>query len=140
MIDDALFSLLRQNNGVAGIVAESSSPVTYRIYPLVMPQHEAGDPSVVPCVVYTKVGAGRSVRYAGTDNVVEATYQIDSYAVTYKAATQLADKVRLALVDYSGTVAGTEIKIIHLDNEFALEDPDPGLYRITQSFSVWYVE
>ena len=140
MIDEALFTLLRTDSGVAALVADVSSPVRHRIYPLVIPQHEIGDASLMPCVVYTKVGAARGVRYTATDNLVQATYQVDSYAPTYKAAAALASEVQDAMVDFNGTVSGTEIKTINLTNEFALEDPDPGLYRISQSFSVWYVE
>lgn len=140
MIHEALFTLLRSSAGVAALVSENSSPVRYRIYPLVMPQHADGDLSMVPCVVYTQVGANRSVRYAGTDNVVEATFQIDAYAKTYTGSIQLAAAVRTAMLDYSGTLNGTEIKTANLTNEFALEDPEPGLYRISQSWVIWYVE
>jgi hypothetical protein len=139
VIDAALFSLLKAS-GVASLVAEGSSPTRHRIYPLVIPQHESGDLTPFPCVVFTKVGASRGVTLSGTDTLVNAEYQIDSYATTYTQAVQLSDAVRAALVDYSGTIGGHAIKTANLDNEFALTDPDPGLYRIMQTYSVWYVE
>jgi hypothetical protein len=138
MIEDAIFLLLRQAAGSS--VAEDCSPTRYRIYPLVIPQHENGDLTMVPCIVYSKVGAARSVRYAATDNLVQATFQVDSYATTYRGAAVLANTVRAGMVDYAGTLAGMAVKIVNLTNEFAVEDPDPGLYRISQSFAVWYVE
>lgn len=139
MIDAALFTLLKAS-GVSDLVSESSSPVRYRIFPLVIPQHEIDDLVQYPCVVLTKVGASRGVTLSGTDTLVNATYQIDSYATAYKAAAELADAVQLALVDYNGVVGGHEIKTANIDNEFALTDPDPGLYRIMQTYSIWYVE
>lgn len=139
MIDESLFALLR-DSGVSSFVSEASSPVRYRIFPLVIPQHESGDLDQYPCVVLTKAGASRGVTLSGTDTLVNATYQIDSYAVTYKEAAQLADAVRVALMDFNGTVGDHEIKTANIDNEFAIEDPEPGLYRIMQTYSVWYVE
>lgn len=138
MIDEAVFALLR--SGVGSLVAEDSSPVRYRIFPLVIPQHEAGDLDQYPCIVLTKVGASRGVTLSGTDELVNATYQVDSYASTYKQAAELADAVRVAVVDFNGTVGGHEIKTVNLENEFALTDPDPGLYRIMQTYSIWCVE
>lgn len=140
MIDESLFTLLKTDSGVSALVAEESSPIRYRIFPLVIPQHEEGDLTQYPCIVLTKVGASRGVTKSGTDTLVNATYQIDAYATTYKAAAQMADALRDALVDYNGTVGGHEIKTANIENEFALTDPDPGLYRIMQTYSVWYVE
>lgn len=136
MIDEAMFSLLQ--GGVGSLVTDEDS--TYRIFPLVIPQHEEGDTAQYPCVVISKVGASRGVRLTATDNLVNTTYQIDSYATTYKGAGQLADAVRVAIVDYNGTVSGHEIKTVNIENEFAVTDPDPGLYRIMQTYSVWHDE
>ncbi len=138
MIDEAMFSLLR--SGVGSLVAEESSPVRYRIFPLVIPQHEDGDLTQYPCIVLTKVGASRGVTKSGTDNLVDSTYQLDAYAATYKEAAELADATRVAIVDFNGTVAGHEIKTVNIENEFALTDPDPGVYRIMQTYSVWHDE
>jgi hypothetical protein len=138
VIDEALFSLLRSE--VGSLVAEESSPVRYRIFPLVMPQHEDGDLAQFPCLVLAKVGASRGVTKTATDNLVNSIYQLDCYALTYKEAVQLADSVREAIVDFNGTVSGHEIKTVNIDNESALTDPDPGLYRVMQTYSVWHDE
>lgn len=136
MIDDSIFTLLKNSAGVAAIVYEPSSSI-YRIYPLVIPQ--GVDSTQTPCVVYQRVGASRGVRYTGTDNLVNAIYQIDSYATTYRAAALLAEAVRSAIVDFNGTVGSHSIKTVNIENDFAVEDPDPGLYRISQTYSIWYV-
>jgi hypothetical protein len=139
VIDDSLFTLLK-TSGVGALVAEVSSPITYRIFPLVIPQHEEGDLTQIPCLVLTRVGVSRGVTKSGTDTLANATYQIDSYATTYKVAVELADTVRGALVDYNGVVGDHEIKTANIESEFALTDPDPGLYRLMQTYSIWYVE
>jgi hypothetical protein len=140
MIDESIFTLLRTSAGVASLVSENSSPQRFRIYPLVIPQHEDGDTSYMPCVVYTKIGTSRGVTKSGTDTLVNGTYQIDCYATTYLAAAQLANAVRNGVIDHRGTVGSHYFATMNLENEYAVEDPDPGLYRISQTWSVWYVE
>lgn len=140
MIESALFEILSANVGVSALVAEASSPIRYRIYPLLIPQHELGDLTQIPCIVYTKVGAARSVRYAGTDNLVQATFQIDAYSSSYSASASLAEAIRSALVDYNGTAASIKVITANIDNEFALDDPEPGLFRISQNWVIWFVE
>lgn len=140
MIERGLFARLSSDGGVAALVAEATSPIRYRIHPLMIPQRANGDLTSLPCIVYTKIGANRSVRYTGTDNLVEASIQIDCYARNYMQTAELAEAVRVALIDYSGVSSGIAIKTANLTNEFAMDDPDPGLYRVLQSWSVWYVE
>jgi len=137
MIDEAMFTLLKSSAGVATIVSEGSS---FRIYPLVIPQHEEGDTTYMPCLVYTRIGATRGVTKGGTDTLASTTYQIDAYATTYKEAVQLADAVRGSILDFNGTVSGHYIRTINIDNEFPVEDPDPGLYRMTQTYMVWHTD
>ncbi len=140
MIDVSIFTLLKDSAGVAAIVSENSSPARFRIYPLVIPQQEQGDATYMPCVVYQKVGLTRGVTNEVSDAMVEATYQVDSYATQYLDAQTLADAARVALLDVTGTYGGHYIRRIFLQNEFAIEDPDPGLFRISQTYTVWFTE
>jgi hypothetical protein len=94
----------------------------------------------MPCIVYQKVSAERQVRLVGTAGLVRATYQIDSYAESALGAINLAAAVRSALVDYSGTSGGIYVRSVLLENEISLEDPEPGLYRISQTYTCWYDE
>jgi hypothetical protein len=141
VIEDAIFTrLFTDTGGVGPFVAEASSPIRYRIYRMVIPQHAEGDLTKFPCLVYSKVGASRTLNFGSTNDVVQGSFQIDSYAVSYEDAAALADAVRVRLTDFVGVLAGEEIKAAELQNEFVLDDPEPGLFRVSQSWVIWYVD
>jgi hypothetical protein len=140
MIEDALFTRLSTDSGIGALVVEASVPVRYRIYRMVIPQHAEGDLTKFPCIVYSKVGAGRTLNFGSTNDVVQGSFQIDSYAVSYEGAAELADAVRVRLTDFVGTLSSEQIKATELQNEFVLDDPEPGLYRVSQSWVVWYID
>jgi hypothetical protein len=141
VIEDAIFTRLAMDTGGVGpLVAEASSPIRYRIYRMVIPQHAEGDLTKFPCIVYTKVGAARTLNFGSTNDVVQGSFQIDAYALSYEGATELAEAARVRLTDFVGTLAGEEIKATELQNEFVLDDPEPGLFRVSQSWVIWYVD
>lgn len=140
MIESALYAMLIGSAGVRALVANATSPITYRIYPLVIPQHVQGQAAQQPSIVYTKDGVGRQVLYSGTGSVVSASFQIDCYAITHLAAITLADAVRTALVDYAGVAASVTIKASTIENEFSTIDAEPGLFRVTQFWTIWHVK
>jgi hypothetical protein len=141
VIEDAIFTRLStDSSGVGSIVAEASSPIRYRIYRMVIPQFSEGDLTKFPCVVYSKVGAGRTLNFGGTNDVVRGDFQLDHYATTYESATALADAARVRLTDFVGSLVGEEIKATELQNEFVLDDPEPGVFRVSQSWIIWYVD
>jgi hypothetical protein len=141
VIEDAIFTRLStDSSGVGPIVVEASSPIRYRIYRMVIPQFAEGDLTKFPCIVYSKVGAGRTLRFGSTDSVVRGDFQLDHYATTYEGAAALADATRIRLTDFVGVLAGEEIKATELQNEFVLDDPEPGLFRVSQSWVIWYVD
>jgi hypothetical protein len=140
VIEDAIFTRLYTDSGVGGLVAEAISPIRYRIYRMVIPQFAAGDLTKFPCIVYSKVGAGRTLNFGSTNDVVRGSFQLDSYAVSYEDAIALAEAVRVRLTDFVGTLSGEQIKATELENEFVLDDPEPGLFRVSQSWIIWYVD
>jgi hypothetical protein len=134
MISTALYSLLAADGTVAALVAT-------RIYPLVIPQRAANEPSGLPCLVYSRVGVARQQKFCGTDDLVRSTFQIDCYAQTYGGADDLASATRGALVDFRGSVSGVEIKAAFLDSEYSVVEPEPGgLFRVIQRFVLWHDE
>lgn len=141
MISDSLFNYLSSNGGISALVAT-------RIYPLVVPQQVYDEATKRPCLVYTLDTDGRHVRFAGSDTLVKGRLQIDCYARTYAQVKTLADAVRDALIDYSGTMTAATspltsvtVKRIFLeDGENELMDEEPGLYRVMQRYVIWYDE
>lgn len=132
MIDEGLFAHLSADAGVAALAGS-------RIYPLVIPQQSFREDSRQPCVVYSRDGAQRQKLFGGTSDMVSSAFTIDSYAPTLAAAQALADAVRVALLDFSGVMGATTVRAVFLENEFELADLEPGLYRVSQSWTIWHV-
>jgi hypothetical protein len=84
--------------------------------------------------------SARQVLFCGTDKLVDAQMQVDSFAISGEDAWGLARALRLLLVDFSGMMAATFVDHCTLANEFPLIDPDPGIIRVTQLYNIWYVE
>lgn len=129
----ALRAILLAHPPVATLVAA-------RVFPLMIPEADVEAPGTMPCVVYTLVGASRALATCEQSRKVGASVQVDCYARNPDDADLLAAAVRGALIDYRGTSAGVAIDRVSLDNEFQLVDPDPGLFRVSQAFSAWYLE
>lgn len=140
MIQEALYSKLAGAAGVSALVAS-------RIYPLVIPQTVYDEATKRPCIVYSTDGKARHIRFSGTDSLVAGRFTVDCYARTYSAVQQLAAAVRAALVDQRGTwttssspQGSVSVQQVFIDNEFDLTDIEPGLYRVSQEYTIWYDE
>jgi hypothetical protein len=105
------------------------------MYPLFIPQgHEP------PCLVYQQIDADRQPTYDGTSALVQALVQVDCLATRYADARRIADAVRGALVDFSGSMAGTTVRNCFIAADQDLSDIEPGFFRISLNFNLWYVE
>lgn len=112
-----------------------------RIHPQIIPQAVPGTVDRVPALVYTITAVDRQVAFCGTRGTVAATVELNSYATTYAQVRELADAVRRALIDYRGDMGGVvQVSACSLDAEFETQDIEPGLYRVVQSWLIWYKE
>lgn len=98
--------------------------VSSRVYPLVAPQGVAK-----PYITYQGITRQRENTLAGDGGLSNPRVQIDCYAETYPAAKSLALSVRGAMK----TAAYKPLCIT--ENEF--HEPDIGLFRISQDYSIW---
>lgn len=134
MSEPGLFEHLKENAGVAQAIGD-------RIYPDRIPQHHFEGPRVMPCAVFQLVGAARQGMFCATDKLVGGQYQIDIYSPIRDDVPVIAGAIRRAMVDYSGPMGPARVSKVFLDNEFNVPpEPDPGLYRRTQLYSIWYQE
>jgi hypothetical protein len=141
VIERALYARLNTDSGVRAHAGIASSPQTSRVYPILMPQHESGDLTNLPCVVYTKVATERQALYTSTDSLVRATVQIDCYGRTATSVLALAEAVKDSLLSHtSATTGGVYVSRWFLDTDSWSDDPEPGLFRVTQTWSVWHTE
>ena len=73
------------------------------------------------------------------------TVEMQSFATTYEDVRELADRVRMVLDGYGGTVNNVEVKHVSLENEaddfVQLAGGDlPPVYQVTQTFNVLWQE
>jgi hypothetical protein len=128
ILEESLFSFLSSDTAVGSVVAD-------RIYGLIQPQK-----GLQPCIVYSRIATLRSQTLCATDSKVRAMLLIDCYDKTYKGSKLLAEVVRQTLTDFSGDMAGTRISSVALDAEVDRDDPEPGLYSVSQTYFIWFTE
>lgn len=126
-----LYTILSTDSGVEALVSD-------RIYALVIPQRAWKDQQVQPCIVTSQTSLEENVSYCGTTGLARTRFQIDAYAVEYEAAGEIAAAIKAALRDYRGLVEGVLIKHAALESEFDLTDPEPGLFRVQQTWAFWH--
>lgn len=135
----AMYEHMLANTAMNALIA--NPPNNNRFYPLVIPQKNKGGEAATPCVVFTTIAVARQVTYCGTNDLVRSRITLDYYATTYAMARTLADAGRQALLDYKGLLGGVvSVRAASLETDFDVQDPDPGLYRVSQSWSIWHEE
>ncbi len=128
--------------GILAAALDVQEIVADRVFAQMIPQHDFAEVQRIPCLVVTRVGASRQARFCDTtDPLLAASYQVDSYATTYETAARAAQAARLTLVAFAGAAGAVEVQKVFLETDFDIgPDPDPGLYRRSLQFTVWYYE
>lgn len=114
--------------------------VSARIYPVLAPANAA-----LPFITWRRSGIQRSQTLAGPMGMPRVSVELDTYAATYEGARDLADRVRVVLDGYSGTVDNTQVNHVSLEQEqddfVTLGGSDlPPVYSVKQTFDVWWQE
>jgi hypothetical protein len=117
-----------------------SALVGNRVYPVVAPANAA-----LPYITWRRAAVQRSHSLAGPIGTPVVSLELELYASTYEGARDLADKCRLVLDGYGGSLNNVEVSNTTLDNEydgFALLQGSelPIEYTVTQSYSVLWQE
>jgi len=94
----------------------------------------------LPAILIQRVQTTRQPKFCATDKLVSSDIQIDAYAISGDSGWALAAALRATLLDFTGTMGAAYVDKVMLTNEFPLNDPDPGVIRITQLYNFWYVE
>lgn len=138
MISKALFSHLSNDPVVGPLVANGNA---YRIFPHHIPQQAGGGLPRVPCIVYGIAGQVRTKTYCGTSRLIQSSISIDNYATTMAGAEDLSAAVRDSLIDFRGLM-GNQLRVrdVSLEGSLSLDDMEPGLFRVSQTFEFWHVE
>lgn len=119
--------------------AQIASAVGQRVYAEILPQKPT-----LPAVTYRRASAQRSKTLScGTDSLVRSGFEISAWAKGYEQAEAVAEAVRRALVDFTGTWGGSPGIRIHdaaLDGDLDLVDVEPGLYRVAMFYTISHVD
>jgi len=127
-IEEALYSKLSNDAGVSGLVST-------RVFPNLMPQNPT-----YPLLVYTRVSGPRIHSHDGSSGLAHPLFQIDSWAETYAGVKALAEKVRLALQGFSGTVATVVINGILFEGDRDLYEDGVEEFRVSSDYRIWHNE
>jgi len=127
MIESALRSIL--------ITDDTVKAITTRCYPIAIPQSPT-----YPLILYTKITGMRDHTLRGASGHAHPRFQIEAWAETYTEAKTLADAIRNALDDYSGTVLGTVIWSCLIDSEQDIYESEIEVYRTLQDYFIWHEE
>lgn len=99
-IGNAIYNILNTDSAVSAVVNN-------RIYPLYEPQQ-----ANLPCITYQQIEPTPTKIKNGVSPLDEYVVQINSTAMNYTAARDLADKVRTALDFKSGIFSGIQVQFI----------------------------
>lgn len=133
MTEPDLYAFLKADGAIAALIGD-------RIYPGRIPQQHPNDRQVIPCAVFQLAGAEYQHLFCQTDDLTGGNYQVDIYTRERDNVPAIASAIRQRLKDYSGLIGDSRVSRVQLQNQFDGLDPDPGLYRRTQLYTIWYAE
>jgi len=111
-----------------------------RVYPSVIPQKIKGRQQT-PALTYETRDVQRQTTFCGVSGLVRTTMELNTYSPDYNEAKTVAAAVRELLSDFRGLLGGiVDVRTATLENEFDLQDFEPGLFRVSQTWSFWHVE
>ena len=127
LVGKAIYSILSDNAAVDALISD-------RIYPNVAKQTSA-----FPFVVYQVTGDDPTDTKDGVSPLDENAILVMCFSQTYTQASDLADKVRIALDRVDGTYEGVElqgIQYLSYNEDFDVKDDDDGVYVKSLNFRV----
>ncbi len=133
MIEPAIVKILRDNAAVSAIIGT-------QVFPQRAPQQKD-----LPYVVYEMISSQHMKDMDGASGLANPLFRVTSWETTYKKVKTLAEAVRLALVGFRGTILGTKIQGIFLENQLDGFDLRPdgsegNAERVIQEWSIWFAE
>lgn len=105
-----------------------------RMFPTKLPQKAA-----YPALTYSQVSGTRLRNLCATVHT-RPRISISSWGKTYAAVHALADAVKASIMDYRGSMGGTVIGDVSLDNQFDLYEDEAEVYRVVQDYIFSYAE
>lgn len=131
MIEEALVAHLLADADVSALIDD-------RIFPNVAPQDAA-----LPLLVYQRISSPRVRSQSGPSGLAHPRFQIRAKAATYAGARDLANKVRVSLDGFAGTMGGgggVSVGAAFLDNERDAYEDTLEAHSVPMDFIIWHRE
>lgn len=117
-------------------VPEITAIVRDQIYGIVRPQGLRP----LPEILVSRSQTSAIETFCGVASLKSSEFQVDCYGAGLAEAATLADALRKALKNFSGTMGDIVVQKVFLTNQFSAYDPDPGTIRVTQTYNFWFLE
>jgi hypothetical protein len=117
-----------------------ASATSAGIHPILGPQN-----ADFPIIVYRRTGTRRERHLMGPVSKPVASFSVSIVAYSYAEVKEIADDVRLAVDNFTGTASGVTIEYVALSSESdnmerPLEGQSKPLYRVDQTYDVRFQE
>lgn len=132
---DFAASLRTKMTNTAGITSLVSSS---KICPMMLPQGES-----LPGITYQRITDIPMHAMANDVLLRNPLYQVSSWSTSYSQALSISKQIKIALQDFTGTLAtnGVTVQRIFLENEIEYPDYDDitkkTSYHIAQTYRIW---
>lgn len=134
-IRPALRAFLLADASIAAVVGT-------RVYPLRMPQGERG-----ASLVYSRVSGLGDHHMEGASGLTRPRFQIDAWATSADAATELADLVKARLDGYRGPMTTNDspaqtvtVQGVFFESERENYDGTAEMYRVSRDYLIYFEE
>ena len=134
-LNNAIYEYLLADAGVSALAGT-------RIRPDVLDDGEA-----MPAILFYRISGIHQNTIAGTfGEIAETRVTIDCFAETRKKANEVAEAVRLAMIDFAGTRSGVKVRtsVVDTGQSQFVNNPVGGTevyrYVTSQDFRIFYIE
>ena len=134
-LEEGLITYLKTDSTLMALVGNGDSPVTARIYPILLPQNYTA-----PAMTYQRISGPRLQHLDGPAGRAMPRIQFDIYAANYSAAKAIADALRSALDGTTGLMGTVDVGQCTIGTDFDGYTDDTDTYRITMDFIFSHVE
>jgi hypothetical protein len=96
--------------------------------------------SAFPAITYRRLDTERGMTLDGPEALQRLTMQVTSWAATLLEVRDLADKIRLRLVGFSGAMGATTVQVIFPRGDRDGYEPDVDAHFTDLDFEIWAEE
>ena len=128
LIEEALVSKVTNDAGVSALIAN-------RFYPVKLPQKVT-----LPAMTCRRISGSRVHSLNGSSGLASPRFQFSAWAKKYTEAKDIAEKLRLAIQGFRGTVLGVRIDAILFESDQDFYEDDLEIHQVASDYIIWHAE